>query len=144
MAARKRNAADPDPSATDRTVPLEEYRAAKREGARWVSGVNVLAGIWLVLAPFVLQLDVAAARWNDVLIGLAVLILALVRERKPLRSRAVSWINMVLGVWLVLAPFVLGYGDARTAAGNDVVVGIIIVVFALWSALVSRNAEPSV
>lgn len=81
----------------------------------------MLAGVWLMLAPFDLGYgDVMAAVWKDVVIGLNVLVLALFREAKPLDHEGVSWTNFVLGVWLLVAPFVAGYGDVRAAVANDI------------------------
>ncbi len=49
--------------------------------------------------------------------------------------RVLSWINFVLGIWLICAPFALGYsGTSHVAAGEDVVLGILIAAFSLWVA----------
>lgn len=110
---------------------------------RWTSGANVLAGVWLVLAPFALGYsDVAEARWNDVIIGVAVAVIALVRVGAPVRYQEISWINFVLGIWLIAAPFVLGYDDVTAALTNDIVVGAIVLALAAASA-VSSGAAPT-
>lgn len=38
-------------------------------------------------------------------------------------------INFVLGFWLIIAPWVLGYSDTRFAVGNSVIMGVAILVF---------------
>ncbi len=49
--------------------------------------------------------------------------------------RALSWITLVLGLWLICAPFALGYSAiSHIAAGEDVVLGILIAAFSLWVA----------
>ncbi|MBW3665347.1 MAG: SPW repeat protein [Actinobacteria bacterium] len=122
----------------------DQKRPAIRSTVRWVSGVNVLAGVWLMLAPFALGYgDVTAAVWNDVIIGLSVFVLALFREAKPLEHEGVSWTNFVLGLWLLAAPFVAGYGDVGSAVGNDITVGIVVLIFAAWSAVASRDVRPA-
>jgi hypothetical protein len=40
-----------------------------------------------------------------------------------------SWINLFLGIWLVISPFVLVLGTA--AMWNNVILGIIVAAFAL-------------
>jgi hypothetical protein len=125
-------------------VEASQDRGSIRTTVRWVSGVNVLAGVWLMLAPFALGYgDVTAAVWNDVIIGLTVFVLALFREAKPLEHEGVSWTNFVLGAWLLVAPFVAGYGDVGAAVGNDITLGVIILICAAWSAVASRNVQPA-
>lgn len=104
------------------------------------SGLNFIAGVWLVLAPFVLDYQNTGAgfngQWNDIVVGVAIAVLALVRTFAPHRVVWFSGINVVLGGWLIFAPFLLEYRagrDAAQAVTNDVVVGIIVVVLALLS-----------
>ncbi|MGZ3456955.1 MAG: SPW repeat domain-containing protein [Archangium sp.] len=46
--------------------------------------------------------------------------------------------NIVLGIWLVFAPLVLGYG-ARAARSNDIIVGLFLTMFALTAIGESRT-----
>lgn len=43
-----------------------------------------------------------------------------------------SWINVALGVWLILAPFVLAYATVA-ARWNSLIVGILLVALSLWA-----------
>ncbi len=112
---------------------------------KWPSGINVLAGIWLILAPMVLGYSsLESAAWNDRVVGVAVFVLAVARVAAPARFEVISWINFVLGAWLIVAPFLMGYSvagalgsataDPTAAVANDIIVGIVIVVMAAWSA----------
>jgi hypothetical protein len=78
-----------------------------------------LGGAWLVVAPFVLGYrytgDGFDGHVNDVLIGLAILLVASVRMISPPATTAWSYLNVALGLWLIIAPFVLGYNDAADA-----------------------------
>jgi uncharacterized membrane protein len=82
---------------------------------------------------------VEAAMWNSVIIGLAVAIMAMVRVGAPLRYEGLSWLNFVLGVWLILAPFLLGFSVIGAAMWNSVIVGLVVLVLASWSAVATRN-----
>ena len=42
----------------------------------------------------------------------------------------ISWTNFVLGLWLIIAPFTLGYAGVTTAVYEDVILGILIALFA--------------
>ncbi len=54
---------------------------AMAEVARTLRFVNVALGAWVVLAPWVLSGAVGAARWNNVVIGIALGLLSLPRGR---------------------------------------------------------------
>jgi hypothetical protein len=104
------------------------------------SGLNILAGLWLVLSPWALNYSIVeAAMWNSVIIGLAVAIMAMVRVGAPLRYEGLSWLNFVLGIWLILAPFMLGFAAIGAAMWNTVIVGLIVLILAAWSAVATRN-----
>lgn len=44
----------------------------------------------------------------------------------------IGWITVVLGLWLVLAPFVLSY-TGMVSIWNDIILGIIVTGISLWS-----------
>lgn len=100
------------------------------------SSVNLVLGLWLIVAPFVLAFT-GAAFINDMLCGIAIAILAGMRVRHPtLATKPASWVNLAIGAWLIVAPFVLNYLSGP-AAWNDIIVGILVLMFAGWS-----GAEP--
>jgi hypothetical protein len=102
-----------------------------RKATVWISSVNVLAGIWLIIAPFVLLYEHGTARINDIVVGIVIAVFALVRSLAPgLRTAWLSWLNALWGIWLIIGSFILGYGGA--ARTNDVILGIIVLVFGLW------------
>jgi len=102
------------------------------------SGLTVVVGIWEILAPFVLGYSlVPPPTINAVLIGFIITILASIRFFGAFDAAWLSWINAALGVWLILAPFILGYRDA--AMVNDIIVGIIVLMLGTWSALLSAD-----
>lgn len=123
---------------------MANAQAATAPGARQIrgiSGVNVVLGIWLIIAPFVLSLS-GSVLWNDLIVGVLVLILAGVRVSKPSQgTRAASWTNAALGAWLIIAPFVLSY-TSSVATWNDVIVGVLIAALALWSAYLPGLNQP--
>lgn len=45
-----------------------------------------------------------------------------------------SWLNVLAGIWLILAPWILNY-QTTAAKANDVILGVIIGVIALIIAL---------
>jgi len=103
--------------------------------AGWASGTNVVFGIWLVFAPYALHYGSdQRLLWHDSVLGLLIIALAAMRTSTLVRHPWPSWINLVLGAWLVIAPFVLGYVDVSPAFWNDLVVGASVAATAWISA----------
>lgn len=58
----------------------------------------------------------------------------MIRPWTEMRSRWVDWINLLLGIWLFISPWVLGLATRRAASpGNFWWVGGAIFFFALWA-----------
>lgn len=86
---------------------------------------NIVLGVWLILAPRVLDYASVPARTNETWIGLAVIVTALVAFRVP----EFIYVNVGLAAWLVLSPLILRYGDSP-ATTNSVIVGVVLLVAA--------------
>ncbi len=108
------------------------------------SGLNILLGIWLIIAPFVLgYARIEAAQTNDVIVGIIVAIIATIRTFGAFTQPGWSWVNVLLGVWLIIAPFVLGYSGGPTPLWNDIILGVVIAILAWTSAASSpKNLPP--
>lgn len=96
------------------------------------SWINLILGIWLLLSPFAIGTTAMSATvGNNVVLGILLIatswwILAAVNQ-----VAGVSWFQMLCGIWLVIAPFVLHYSAMSHALANDVVVGIIVFIVGL-------------
>lgn len=104
---------------------------------RTASGIDVVAGLWLILSPFILGFtSETGAMWNSIIFGLIVTVLAASRTTgEGYRVEWPSWTNAVIGLWLILSPFILGFTGNGVAYINTLVLGIIIAVLGTWSAL---------
>jgi hypothetical protein len=97
------------------------------------SAINVVIGLWLIISPWALGYSQTTAMWNDVIVGIALIVLAGIRAAAPDRRAGLSWVNVVIGLWLFLAPFILQYSSwavvgAEAAIWNDMVMGIAVIV----------------
>ena len=95
------------------------------------SGLNVVLAIWLVLAPLVIYFASPAALWNEVIVGIILFALALSRTSAT-QVTWPSWVNLILGAWLVIAPFILGNNNS-SAIWTQVISGLVIGLVALAS-----------
>ena len=89
----------------DKTTQRIRYR---REAAG-VSWINVLFGIWMIISPYILSVThYPRALLNNVICGIVIALLALIRTLAP-EQTGWSWTNVLMGVWLIISPFVLAY-----------------------------------
>jgi hypothetical protein len=56
--------------------------------------------------------------------------------------KALSWINFILGLWLIIAPFALQFRDNPMALWNSVILGIVIAVLSIIRALETSSISP--
>lgn len=94
----------------------------------WAHVVNAALGIWLMAAPGVFGYANSTAAAVDRLVGPVVATFAIVAWWE--HTRSVGRWNTVLGAWLVVSPWILGY--ASTAATvNSMICGVPIAGLAL-------------
>ncbi len=100
---------------------------------QYASGINLFAGLWLLMAAFVFASPLSP-KWNDFLVGLLVICFSSWHIVKP-ETHAPSWMNVLLGAWLLAAPSMLHYSLAGHV-WSDVIVGVSLIVFGTLAALV--------
>lgn len=106
--------------------------------------INALLGLWLVIAPFIFEAPTTDL-WNDVIVGAAIVLLAGYNYYRETNQQPMSTggagLTLLLGIWLIIAPFVFGVSGALL--WNDVIVGVIVASLAGYNAyLASRTAQP--
>lgn len=106
--------------------------ASRSSRISFASTCNLVVGAWMILAPFILGYVTGAALWNSIIFGVLVVVFALMRVVNTARSPALSWWNAIFGVWLILAPFVLGY-ELDAQIWNSVIAGLLILALGAWS-----------
>lgn len=118
---------------------------------KFIHWVIFALAFWIILVPF-LGDDIITAlvpsnsiteaelinllRWDDLFIGLAIAIMALVvvtLEQATVRTaglRAMHWMQFGLGTWIATAPFALAF-DMATFTWSHFVTGFFVAIFAL-------------
>ena len=103
-----------------------------------LSWIVALFGLWELLSPFILgYTGVTVAVWDAVILGVVVIVLALwsALSNSTGSERALDWINAIIGLWFIVAPFVLGFSTMAVVLWNSIIVGIVIALLGAWSAL---------
>lgn len=98
----------------------------------WQDTANLVLGVALLVSPW--ALGFVAERmptWNAFIVGaiIALLAIAALFAFQPWEE----WISALLGAWLVLAPWVLGFSGHAAAMYTHVIIGIATLVLAVWS-----------
>ncbi len=102
--------------------------------ARTASGTNILLGVWLAASPWVFDYSGRSAVVGSVIVGFVIALLAAVRLASLHNSMGLSGINLTLALWTIAAPWVCEYADNVGGTANNVIVGVLIAVLAVWSA----------
>ena len=105
--------------------------------------VNLLLGTILFFSPWLFSLSAGAPRQVASIIGLFIAVLSIA----ALAAFAVweEWFNLIAGLWLVAAPWLLSFEDS-SAVMVDVAIGIVVVVLAtleIWLAMDRRQGGPT-
>lgn len=100
---------------------------------RWQDWINLILGVWVFLSPFFGIGAIGVAAWNAWIFGIVVAVVSIWALSQPQMWE--EWINMVVGVWLIISPFVLGYTEFTGAMWNHIVVGLVVGGDALWAML---------
>lgn len=107
------------------------YEADTRGEIQTLSGLNFLLGIWLIISPWVLNFTSSAAKWDELAIGIAVLVLAAIREIAP-RAQWISFLNGLVGIWAIISPIFISFLLPK-AYWNSIILGIIVAILAFWN-----------
>jgi len=114
----------------------------------WQDSVNLLLGVWLFASGWILAFTaIQFAFWNSLIFGvvLALMAFAALISFKEWEE----WVDMLVGVWLIVSPWMLGFaeftreagGAAYAATWNFLTVGIVTFALAAWSVRDHRHRE---
>ncbi|HEY7300126.1 MAG TPA: SPW repeat protein [Xanthobacteraceae bacterium] len=132
--------------------PRRRFLAENRQ-QDWL---NVLLAIWLFVSPWVLQFGYGVqtsnpgaggttmpdvlytAAWNAWVLGVIVFLIALSASGRRATwegSAGHEWVVLLLGIWIFVAPWVLGFANVgtRAAAWDHWVTGALIFLVSLWN-----------
>jgi len=98
---------------------------------RWQDQVILLLGLWLIVSPWVYAYpDGSVQMTNAIISGLVIALLAAFDLYKTYFWAVV--VNLLVGVWVAASPWILRLTDLRVMLWNELIVGIAVVILALW------------
>lgn len=94
--------------------------------------INIVAGIWLFVSPWVYQSYSTMSAWNNWVVGALMVIIAATRLSSP-ASWGISLLNLVLGAWTFASPWIYGYSGATDRLINSLCVGAVVFILAAFA-----------
>jgi hypothetical protein len=74
---------------------------------------------------------------EEIVLGIIIACLAAISATRP--SRVVSWLVALAGLWTLIAPAVISYAGTTASRANDIVVGIVVLVLGIASAVYRQS-----
>ncbi|SPM33391.1 hypothetical protein W7S_24570 [Mycobacterium rhizamassiliense] len=108
-------------------------RAAESMSAHFTFGLAMLTGLYVAVSPWIIGFSATASLGtSDLIVGIAVAFLAYGFATTLDRSHGMTWTMPVLGLWVVVSPWVVS-GAAPTASmvWSNVVAGALLTFLGL-------------
>lgn len=115
----------------------------RRGDAGAASTLAVISGAWLMLSAFGIVVHGDAYFWSNLLCGLIVVLLECAFALGVRPKAWMNWGSVVIGVWVMISPWVLGFNGRIVAIFNNVFIGSMIAWLALWSESQSKAGASS-
>ncbi|MGP3971840.1 SPW repeat protein [Streptomyces sp. 6N223] len=102
-----------------------------------------LAGLYAAISPWVLDFTVGQPELmiNNLIVGIAVSVLALGFTMAPERMYGLSWAICAAGIWLVISPWTVGDSPDGGVIVSNVIVGGLLFLLGVASAGASLRAR---
>ncbi len=96
----------------------------------WLAWISCALGAWAAVAPFVFPWDVCPWVWiAGVIPGILVFLSSGVFALRPGKSLAwLNWLAAVLGLWLIVSPFIAGYAFVLDVVLANILPGVLIAI----------------
>ncbi|WP_167772989.1 SPW repeat protein [Ramlibacter humi] len=115
--------------------------AHRTANKRWQDWLTLLLGIWLFVSPWLLgfRAELPNQSWNFFVIGAAFFVFSIAALN--MRSLWEEWVNLALGIWMVVSPWVLRYSGNVSARDDAMAAGIVAVVLTVWSLVLTHELD---
>src|ERR1700739_1348632 len=124
----------------------ERYeRAAESMTAHGTFGLTLLTAAYAAVSPWIVGFDATRSlAVNDFIVGIVCVALAFVFAMALDRSHGMTWTLPVLGVWFIVAPWVMhGVSPHGGMAWSNVIAGAVLTVLGLNAMYFGMRARSS-
>ncbi|MEU9271411.1 SPW repeat protein [Streptomyces sp. NPDC048251] len=128
-------------------VPEMQARYARMLGGRdvaLVDGPVFLLGLYCAVSPWILHYTVSqpALMTHNLIVGIAIALLALGFTAAPARMYGLSWAMCALGIWMIIAPWVVGDSPDAGVAVNNIIIGALALILGLMCTVTAAKSTP--
>jgi hypothetical protein len=113
-----------------------------QEAWNWQDWLDMVLGLWLAVSPWILDFaesEPAAAR-NALIVGIAIAVLSALTF---LAYHIVEeWVDVLLGLWLIVSPWVLSASSDPTVVADFVIVGAVVLALSGYEIWAARHGHP--
>lgn len=110
--------------------------------SRWQDWVSLVLGVLLFISPWVFSTSTnGSSSWNAWIFGVIGVLLALWALAFLHTAPIGRWISLIIGVWLFISPWVLGFAALSSAAWTAWLIGILFVIANGWTLLQTRSSS---
>ncbi|WP_210592965.1 SPW repeat protein [Streptomyces sp. GESEQ-35] len=122
-------------------------RYARMLGGRDVTlldGPVFLLGLYCAVSPWILHYTTSQPDLvpHNLVIGIAIGLLALGFTRAPERMYGLSWAFCGLGVWMIVSPWIVGDSPDAGVVLNNIIIGALAVILGLMCAGTAARSAP--
>ena len=106
----------------------------------WQDVVNAVLGVALMASPLLAGfVNHTVAMTNAVVVGMALVAVSMGAMLAP--EVWEEWTEAVLGLWMVVSPWVLGFSANKAALVSALVAGLAILVTAGWTLVTDKDIK---
>ncbi|MFH9887653.1 SPW repeat protein [Streptomyces luteogriseus] len=108
-----------------------------------VDGPVFLLGLYCAASPWIVHYTTSqpALVTHNLIMGIAIGMLALGFTRAPERMYGLSWAMCALGVWMIISPWIVGESPDVGVVWNNIIIGALAVVLGLVCAGTAAKAS---
>lgn len=103
--------------------------------------INLILGIALFGSLWIAGYVPGAASYNIMFTALAIEAVAIAAIE--ITTSSVGGLNLIIGLWLVISPWILGYQDLPALKTISVVIGFVVAASAALMLVMRRRPEPA-
>ena len=101
----------------------------ERKSKDWVT---LVLAICLFISPWIIGFTAAMVpAWNAWIVG--VLLGALALATLSMFAEWEEWVNLALGLWLIVSPWLLGFAADRNVMITHVILGVLVIAASAWA-----------
>jgi len=93
------------------------------ERLKHINQFNIVLGLWLIAAPFVLNYATRIETLGDITVGVVFIACSGWMLLGLQFADWCPWVQMLGGIWLIASPFVERYGQLSRPFTNDIIIG---------------------